>query len=161
MLTFQENLTPFAVGRRVNSEEWNTITRTFETENDSDRLKFGVPVKKGTVKHSCVKITADGGENFIGVTEAMPNLPRPGDGYARYDNVPVCESGVIAVEVTGNTVERTPARWDTAAEKWTAAAQSATVVSVPGVEFEETATAPGVAPVRVRRPVPATTAVTG
>lgn len=157
MLTFKSDLSPYAVGRRVNMEEWNTITRTAELADDTARLKFGVPVKKGTVKHSCVAVTDAGSENFIGVTEAMPVLPRPGDGYARYDNVPVCESGVIAVEITGDTTERAPARWDTVALKWTAAAQSATVVSIPGVEFEETATAPGVGPIRVRRPVPATT----
>lgn len=159
MLNFKQNLSPFAVGRRVNSEEWNTITRTAEFANDTDRLKFGVPVKEGTGKHTCVLITAADAQNVIGVTEAMPNLPRPGDGYARYDNVPVCESGVIAVEITGDTTKRTPARWDSAAGKWTAAAESATVVSIPGVEFEETATAPGVGPIRVRRPVPATTSV--
>ena len=43
--------------------------------------------------------------------------------------------------------------------KWTAAAQSATVATVPGCTFEETATAPGVSPVRVRRPNPATIAM--
>lgn len=156
MLTFKDTLAPFAVGRRVNMEEWNTITRTFEAADDTVRLKFGVPVKEGVGKHSCVKIGATA-ENFIGVTEAMPILPRPGDGYARYDNVPVCESGVIAVEVIGNTVKRTPARWDITNQKWTNAAQSATVATIPGCEFEETATAPGIAPIRVRRPTPAMT----
>ncbi len=160
MLNFKTDLSPFAVGRRVNSEEWNGITRTFEAADDDARLLFGAPAVAGTGEHSCLEATDAGGENFLGVVEAMPNLPRPGDSYARYDNVPICESGVIAVEVTGNTTKGAVARWDTAARKWTAAAQSGTVVSVPGCQFEETATAPGVAPIRVRRPVPAVTVVT-
>jgi hypothetical protein len=159
MLTFQSDLPAFAIGRRVNMEEWNTFTRTYEDDNDSDRLGFGVPVKSGTGKHTCVAITAADGQVVLGITEAMPNMPRPGDGYARYDNVPVCEYGVIAVAVTGNTTKDAAARWDTAAGKWTAAAESGTVVTIPGATFEETATAPGIAPVRWRRPNPSTSSV--
>lgn len=161
MLNFKSDLAPFAVGRRVNAEEWNTITRSFEAADDTARLLFGAPAVAGTGKHSCIEATDDGAENFLGIVEAMPTLPRPGDGYARYDNVPLCDMGVIAVPTEGNTTKGAVARWNTATRKWTAAAQSATVVTVPGVQFEETATAPGIAPVRVRRPVPAATVVTG
>lgn len=157
MLQFKDKLAPFAVGRRIDSEEWNAITRTFEAADDIVRLGFGVPVKPGVGKHSCVLITATSGELFLGVTEAMPTLPRTGDGYARYDNVPITEWGVIAVATAGNVVLGAPARFDTAAKLWTMAAQSATVVTIPGATFEETATAPGVAPIRLRRPNPALT----
>lgn len=157
MLNFKESLSPFAVGRRINSEDWNAITRTFEAANDDARLGFGVPVKPGTGQHTCVLISSTSAEVFLGVTEAMPNLPRPGDGYARYDNVPVCEKGVIAVEVEGNVTAGAQARWNTATSKWTAAAQSGTVVTIPGAAFELTATAPGVTPIRLRRPSPAAT----
>lgn len=155
-LTFNSEMAPFAVGRRVNSEEWNSITRTYEDDNDDDRLGFGMPVTGGTGKHSCVLVSATG-QNFLGITEAMPMLPRPGDGYARYDNVPICDMGVIAVPCEGNVTKGAQARFNFATSKWTAAAQSATVATIPGVQFEETATAPGVTPVRVRRPVPALT----
>ena len=158
-LQYQENLTPFAVGRRVNSEEWNAITRTFEAADDVVRLKFGAPAVAGTGKHSCIEATVAGAEVFLGVVEAMPTMPRPGDGYARYDNVPLTDMGVVAVEVEGNVTKGAQARWNTATRKWTAAAQSATVATIPGCAFEETATAPGVTPVRVRRPNPATTTV--
>lgn len=158
-LVFKDTIAPFAVGRRVNSEEWNTITRTFEAGNDAARLKFGAPAVVGTGKHSCIEAAAADAV-FLGVVEAMPNLPRPGDGYARYDNVPLCDMGVIAVETEGNTTKGAQARWNTATRKWTAAAQSATVATIPGCSFEETATAPGIAPIRVRRGNPASIDVT-
>lgn len=159
MLNFKNDLSAYAIGRRTNSEEWNTITRTFEAADDDARLKFGAPAIVGTGKHSCVEAGAAAAV-FLGIVEAMPNLPRPGEGYARYDNVPLCDmTGGIAVEVEGNVTKGAQARWNTATRKWTAAAQSATVATIPGVTFEETATAPGVTPVRVRRPNPALTAV--
>lgn len=157
MLNFKNTLSPYAVGHRVNMEEWNGITRTFEAANDDVRLGFGVPVMVGAGKHSIVEIDATTGRNLVGITEAMPNLPRPGDGYARYDNVPVCESGVIAVATEGNVTRGGTARWNTATKRWTNAAQSATVVTIPGATFEETATAPGVAAIRFRRANPALT----
>lgn len=152
MLNFKQNLSPFAVGRRVNSEEWNTLTRTVEFANDTDRLLFGAPVSAGVGKHSAKPYD---GYNFLGISEASLNLPRPGDGYARYDSAAINEFGVIAVEIDGNTVKGASARWDTVAKKWTGAALSGTVFPVPGATFEETATAPGVGPVRLRRPNPA------
>lgn len=159
-LTFKSTaqFADFAIGRRVNSEEWNSITRTFEAAYDTARLKFGAPAIVGTGKHSCIEQSTDAAL-ILGVAEAMPNLPRPADGYARYDNVPLCNMGVIAVETEGNTTKGGQARWNTATRKWTAAAQSATVVTITGVAFEETATAPGIAPVRVRLPSPALSVV--
>lgn len=145
-LTIRSDLSPYAVGKRVNSEEWNGFTRTCETAT----LGFGYPVKEGTGKHSCRELAANG-DKFIGITEATAVLPRPGDGYVQYDNVPVCEWGVIAVQVTGNVTKGAQARWDLSNHIWTAAAQSATVATVPGATFEETATAPGVTPIRLRR----------
>jgi len=160
MLQFKSALAPYAVGRRVDSEEWNTITRTYEAADSIVRLGFGQPVKHGTGPHTCNDMIATTGQNFLGITEAMPNLPRSGDGYARYDNVPICEWGVIAVETEGNLVKGGVARWNSATKKWTAAAQSATVVTIPGTTFEETATAPGIGAIRLRRPNPALTIAT-
>lgn len=167
MLRFSADLSPFAVGRRVNSEEWNAITGNFEAASDATRLGFGVPVKPGTGRDGIVPLTAASGEIFLGVTEASAVLPRPGDlpasggAYARYDEVSVLEWGVLAVEVEGNVTRGAIARWNTVSGKWTAAAQSATVVTIPGITFEEAATAPGVTPIRIRKVAnPALTAVT-
>ena len=158
MLNFKDELAAYAVGRRVNSEEWNSRTGNFEAANDDLRLGYGVPVRVGAQEEGILPMDATNARSFVGITEASAVLPRPGDGYARYDEVSVLEWGVIGVETEGNTVRDGVARWNTATSKWTGAAQSATVVTIPGCTFEKTLTAPGVAPVRLRRPNPALTA---
>ncbi|PZQ49746.1 MAG: hypothetical protein DI556_09755 [Rhodovulum sulfidophilum] len=156
MLNFKKGLDAYAVGRRVNSEEWNSITLTAEAANDAARILFGAPVVAGVGRKTGAEASG-GGQIFMGLAEADVSLPRPGDAYARYDEMAVCESGVIAVPVEGNTAKGAQARWNTATRKWTGAAQSATVLTIPGVVFEHTATAPGVIPVRVRKTVPSNT----
>src|SRR5690606_13258127 len=132
-LTFKDTLTSYALGRRANREEWNAITRTKE---GSGTLGFGVPVKPGTGEHTCVAITATTGANVIGITEASQVLPHTGDAYAQYDNVAICESGVIGVLLGADVTAGAAARWNTANKTWTGAAQSATVVTIPGAQFE-------------------------
>lgn len=148
---YRDTIPAFAVGRRVNSEEWNAITRTKE---GSGSLAFGVPVMPGTAEHTCVILDATNGRNVIGITEANANLPRPGDAYAQYDNVTICESGVIGVLLGANVTKGAQARFNTANGTWTGAAQSATVVTIPGAQFEEGGASGQVGAVRYRRPVP-------
>lgn len=150
-IQFKETLAAYAVGRRVNMEEWNTITRTKE---GAGTLGFGVPVKPGTGAHTCVEITATTGENVLGITEASQVLPHTGDAYARYDNVAICEVGVIGVLLGADVTRGAQARWDTATGTWTGAAQSATVVTIPGAQFDEAGASGSVGVVRYRRPVP-------
>ena len=150
-LQFKENMAAFAVGRRVNMEEWNAITRTKE---GAAALGFGVPVMPGTGAHSCVELDATTGRNVLGITEASQVLPHPGDAYEQYENVAICESGVIGVLLGGNVTVGAQARWNTANKTWTAAAQSATVVTIPGAQFEEAGASGSVGVVRYRRPVP-------
>lgn len=151
-ITFAERMVAFAVGRRINMEEWNTITRTLEGEDVE--LGFGVPAIEGVGPHTCVPITAAGDENVLGITEASLVLPHPGDNYEQYDSVGICEFGVIGVLLGADVTKGDPARWDTAAEAWTGAAQSATVVTIPGAQFEEDGASGAVGAVRYRRPVP-------
>ena len=152
MLKFSNSLAPFAVGRRANSEEWNTYTKTMEAGSAATRLGFGVPVMPGAARKTCSEIDATTGRRFLGITEAVATLPRPTDeGFARYDEVPVMEWGVIAVATEGNTTAGAQARWNTVSKRWTGAAQSATVVTIPGATFEETTTAPGIQLVRLRK----------
>ncbi|MCD4509721.1 hypothetical protein LQT97_00590 [Brucella pseudogrignonensis] len=148
-LTFKENLAAFAVGRRVNMEEWNAITRTLE---GTTALGFGVPAVAGTGAHSCVPLTA-ADQNVLGITEASVVLPRPGDQYAQYDNVAICESGVIGVLLGANVTKGAQARFNTANGTWTGAAASATVLTIPGAQFEEVGTSGAVGAVRYRRPI--------
>ncbi len=150
-ITFRNSIPAFAVGRRVNMEEWNTFTRTKE---GAAALGFGVPVMPGTGEHTVIELDATTGRNVLGITEACATLPHPGDAYEQYDNVAVCESGVIGVLLGANVTKGAQARWNTANKTWTGAAQSATVVTIPGAQFEEAGSSGAVGAVRYRRPVP-------
>ena len=148
-MTFSTTIAAYAIGRRANMEEWNTRTKTAEAA-----IAFGVPVMPGSGADSCVVLDATTGRNVLGITEASVTLPRPGDAYAQYDNVPVCESGVIGVLLGANVTAGAQARYDTANGNWTGAAQSATVVTIPGAQFDEAGSSGAVGIVRYRRPVP-------
>ena len=152
-ITFADNMAPFAVGRRINMEEWNTFTRTLEGDANTE-LGFGVPVTVGTLAHTCIELPATNGQNVLGITEASQVLPHPGDHYERYDNVAICEVGVIGVLLGADVTRGAPARWDTVAKKWTGASQTSTVVTIPGAQFEEDGASGAVGAIRYRRPVP-------
>lgn len=148
---YRDNIPAFTVGRRANMEEWNAFTRTKEGEGV---LAFGVPVMPGTGEHTCVALSATTGQNVLGITESNQVLPHGGDGYQQYDNVAICEFGVIGVQLGANVTRGAQARFNTANNTWTGAAQSATVVTIPGAQFEETGLNGTVGVVRYRRPVP-------
>lgn len=147
-IEFKADLLPFAVGRRVNMEEYNTLTRTAE-----GAIAFGIPVRAGAGEHGALAIDATTGRNVLGISEASQVLPHTGDAYAQYDNVTICESGVIGVVLDDDVVKGAAARFNTATGKWTDAAQSATVVTIPGAQFEYGGKAGAVGAVRYRRPV--------
>ena len=150
-VTYRDTIPAFAVGRRVNMEEWNTITATKE---GSGTLAFGVPVMPGTVEGTCVALDSTTGRNVLGITEASQVLPHTGDGYEQYDNVAICEVGVIGVLLGANVTKGAQARFNTSNGTWTGAAQSATVVTIPGAQFDEAGVSGAVGAVRYRRPVP-------
>ncbi len=153
-ITYSNTLAAYAVGRRVNMEEWNEITRSLE---GATPVGFGVPVIAGTGPHTCAPLTA-AAQNVLGITEADPTLPRPGDAYAQYDNVPICESGVIGVLLGANVTKGTQARFDITNKNWTGAAASGTVLTIPGAQFDEAGSSGAVGKVRYRRPVPSVSA---
>lgn len=148
-LQFKPAITAYAVGRRANMEEWNTITRTAEGV-----VGFGVPVQPGAVEHTCKALIATTGQNVLGITEARSILPHPGDNYENFDNAAICEVGVIGVKLGADVVAGAVARFNTANQTWTGAAQSATVVTIPGAQFEYAGKNGEVGLIRYRRPVP-------
>lgn len=150
-IQFKNTLTSYAQGRRANMEEWNTITRVL---GGSSNLGFGVPVMPGASAGLAVELDATTGRNVLGITEASQILPHPGDYYVPGENVPVCERGVIGVLLGADVTEGAAARWDTANKVWTGAAQSVTVVTIPGAQFDEAGVSGQVGIVRYRRPVP-------
>ena len=150
-IQYKDRLSAYAVGRRVNMEEWNAFTCAKE---GAGTLAFGVPVMPGTATDSCVILDATTGRNVLGITEASVVLPHAGDAYQQYDNVAVCESGVIGVLLGADVTRGAQARFNTANGTWTGAAQSATVVTIPGAQFDEAGVSGAVGVVRYRRPVP-------
>lgn len=158
-MTFRENPASYMVGRRVNAEEWNGVSRTFESASPA-QLGFGVPAIAGAGRRGCLALTA-AAQNVLGITEANQVLPRPGDYFVQYDTVPVCETGVIAVQIGATPVTgKVQARYDVTNNVWTPAAASATVLTIPGAFFEEPIAANGVGPLRYRRPQPSLSAAT-
>lgn len=155
MQLYKENLVSYAVGRRVNMEEWNTITRVLE---GATSVGFGVPVIMGTGEQQCLPLSA-AAQNVLGITEASLVLPRPGDEFDQYDNVPICEVGVIGVQLGADPVAKgAAARFDITNKVWTDAAASGTVLTIPGAQFEFAGAANTVTAVRYRRPVPSLSA---
>lgn len=142
-------LDKFALGRRTNMEEWNTITRTQES---ATALGFGVPVQRGTGEHGCVIYTNGA---FLGVSEASQVQPHVGDNFAQYENVPVCEVGCIGVRCAGTVTAGMKAGWDASANGGAGAWVEADTGSpqIPGCEFDTGGTDTVVA-LRVRRRVP-------
>lgn len=148
-IEFKAEMAAYAVGRRINMEEYNTITRTAE-----GAIGFGVPVMTGTGEHGTAALDATNGRNVLGISEANQVLNHTGDTYQQYDNVTICESGVIGVLLGADVAKGAVARFNTANGTWTSAAQSATVVTIPGAQFEYSGANGAVGAVRYRRPVP-------
>lgn len=144
MQNYKQNLTKYALGRRVNMEEWNT--RTGVAAGD---IGFATPVEAGPLGGQQVK-AFDGAGVILGITEADLVLPHPGDKFVAYDNVPYNESGVIGVKVVGAVTKDAPAFFDTTAQAFVAA-DTATSFPVPGATFDA-AGADEILPLRYRRP---------
>lgn len=147
--TYTENMPVGSVGRRVNMEEWNTITRTLE---GATPLKFAVPVQDGATEHTCVIFSTG---DFIGVSESNVVLGHDTpDQYEQYDSVAVCESGVMWVQAgVGGATRRSQAYFIAATGLWTSTA--AGNVAVPGAEFDSGGVAGDLVKLRIRRQVPA------
>lgn len=146
-IEFKDRPLDYANGRRINSEEWNAISRTAET----DELAFGVPVKAGAGRHTCAIITG-AGEDVIGITETNQVLPHPGDHYNKHETAAICESGVIGVIVSGAVAAGDQATWNPSTGKWSSGAASGTNIVIPGAFYEHAGTDDGeVVPIRYRR----------
>lgn len=150
-ILYADDIAPYAVGRRINSEEWNGISRSLA---GSDEVGFGVPVIVGTDRHTVLPLTA-AAQNVAGITEANLVLGHPGDEYEPGDTVAVCESGVIGVLLGANVTQGAVARFNVTAQTWTGATASATVLTIPGATFEYAGSSGEVGAVRFRRPNPA------
>lgn len=146
-MEFKKELGAYAVGRRANQEEWNTITRVA-----TGKIGFGVPVTDDSgVENGCKATIADG-DNIIGITEASQVLPHEGDEYIAKDNVAVCEFGVIGVVAGGTVTKGTQAEWDTT-NGWVQGGDSDDIFTIPGAEYETGGSKNDIVLIRYRRPV--------
>lgn len=143
------SMVPYRRGQRTNMEEWNTVTRTLES---NVQLAFGVPVARGANPKGCIAPVGAG--ECVGITEACVTLPHPGDYYQQYDSVAVCESGVIAVVAGSACTAGEPAFYDAAANGGAGGWGNAGGVLIPGAQFETSGVALDTVVVRYRRPVP-------
>jgi hypothetical protein len=151
---YRDTIPAYAVGRRVNSEEWNGISRTLA---GATAVGFGVPVIHGTAEHTVAPLTA-AAEAVAGITEANFVLPHTGDEYQQYDTVAICESGVIGVLLGANVTKGAQARFNVTNKTWTGATASATVLTIPGATFDEAGVSGAVGVVRYRKPNPSLSA---
>ena len=147
---FNQYQAPYSLGRRVNMEEWNTLTGLAQVNT----IGFGEPVQDGTAGEQVAPFTSG---KFRGITEADLSVNvATGDTAARFptgSNVPVCESGVIAVLAGGTCTKRTPVYYIAASRSYTSTAGSNTLI--PNAEFDATVASGQLVPVRLRRIPPA------
>lgn len=124
--SYPTEMAPGAVGRRVNMEEWNTITRTA-----SEAIGFGQPVER-VGDHNCALLDAGG---FLGITEADVVLGHESspDAYAQYDNTAVMTYGVIWVISGGACTVGGPVYWNPATGKYS---DTNTGTLIPNAEFD-------------------------
>jgi len=143
--TYTDGLAIGQVGRRANAEEWNTITRTFET---AGVIGFAQPVQRGAGAHGCVAYSSG---SFLGLTEADPTGDSStADRYRQYQNVAICETGVIYATALSTCTIGTLVYWNAASGKYTST--SSGNVLIPNAEFETGATADNqIVAIRIKR----------
>lgn len=103
-----------------------------------------------------IDVTLTENDNFLGITETSPNVEFDVDENGIYPvgaNVPVCESGVIAVMAGGTCNRKTPVYWISSTKTYTSTATGN--IKIPNAEFDATKSSGSLVPVRLRRIPPA------
>lgn len=132
-------------GRRVNMEEWNTITCLPDTTN----IKIAMPVAMGTGGDESI-VPYDGTGRFRGITEIDQTIQYgTGDTYPEGYNVPVMTSGVIWAVAATTVTAGQPVFYVTASDTYHNTADSGRV-AVPGAEFDSSATSGELVKIRLR-----------
>lgn len=132
-----------AVGRRVNMEEWNTLTGLAE-DVEANPIGFAQPVMRGTDGEQ-VKLY-DGTGVFRGLTEADVTID--GQTFPEGYNTPVMESGVIWAMAGAACTAGGPVYWDAATGKYS---DTNTDDLIPNAEFDSSAGADELVKIRLRR----------
>ena len=146
---------PGARGMVANAEARNLISRTLG-QGEAD-VYFGVPVYRNGATNDdiCSGDAADG--DILGLSRRAGTIDplSAADKYVAGDEVPIMTQGTMWVETADAVNVGVPANYNTATRLWTDAAVAGSVIAVPGVEFDTSTTAAGLARVRVVRGTPA------
>lgn len=150
-ILYASTIPDYTLGQLVNMEEWNGISRILVA---GANLPFAAPVIAGAVgEWDCAPLTA-AAQNVLGIARMQHTLYHAGDQYEPGDTVSIITAGVVAVNLGANVTEGAQARFDVTAGAWTGATASATVLTIPGAQFEFAGTSGALGVVRYQRPVP-------
>lgn len=119
----------FLEGQKVDGREYDAETMIAEAV----ALAFGRPVARGTAERQCILLTAANAAKFKGITVRDVSVrPSAGGMYPVGGNVTVLTKGPIAVRVGGAVSADDVARFNTATNRFTAAAAGGTVIGFDG-----------------------------
>jgi hypothetical protein len=150
-ILYASTIPDYTLGQIINMEEWNGISRILVA---GANLPFAAPVIAGSGgEWDCAPLTA-AGENVLGIARMNHVLYHTGDYYAPGDTVSVITAGVVAVNLGANVTEGAQARFNVTNGTWTGAAASATVLTIPGAQFEYAGSSGAIGVVRYQRPIP-------
>lgn len=150
-ITYAASLPDYTLGQLVNMEEWNGISRVL---GGSANIPFAAPVvSTAATEWDCAPLTA-AAQNVLGIARMNHVLYHTEDRYEPGDTVSIITAGVVAVNLGANVTEGAQARFDVTAGAWTGAAASATVLTIPGAQFEHAGVNGALGVVRYQRPVP-------
>lgn len=122
-------------GMQADMSEWDASTKTA-----SATIAFGAPVQRNG-NSGCDPLTT--GE-YIGLAKAMHKVSGSvADSYEQYDNVAVVNEGNWFVTAGKAIAAGAAVNFDSATGRWTDAAVTGTVRSIPGAEAETAASGNG------------------
>lgn len=122
-------------GMPADMSEWDASTKVATAA-----IAFGAPVQRNG-NNGCDPLTT--GE-YIGIAKAMHKTSGSvAETYDQYDNVPVANEGSYYAIAGKAITAGTAVNFDSATGRWTDAAVTGTVRSVPGAEAETAAAANG------------------
>lgn len=151
-IQFKTTVAANAIGKIQNMEEWNATSGIA-----TGTIGFAVPVVAVGGVDNVAALTA-AGQNVLGISVMEQFLAHAGDNYLDEDIVTIAESAVIGVPLGAAVTKGAQARYNVTAGNWTGAAASATVLTIPGAQFDEAGASGTVGLVRFRRPVPCVSA---
>lgn len=130
-------------GMHADMAEWDARTRTATAV-----IAFGAPVERNG-DEGCAPLNA--GE-YLGIAGIRRVTNGTGETYAIGDNVPVADEGCFFGMADAAITVGAQLRWNTVSGRWTTAAASGTVITVPQAEAETAAAgAAAIFKVRLRR----------